>query len=114
MNRRLAALLLGLALGSPACSTTRAYPDRPAPYRPAYSAYDEGLKRGLMSGAWAGYRDLGKPNRRDFWSDEQYRRASEGYRPQFGLKAAYADGFRAGYERGYFERRGRGHEPRRY
>ena len=26
--------------------------------------------------------------------------------PSFGSKVEYADGFRAGYERGYFERRG--------
>lgn len=108
MNHRiLAAVVLGASVFAPACTTARAYPDHPVPSRPAYSAYDEGLRRGLMSGAWAGYRDLGKRNRRDFWSDEQYRRASEGYRPQFGSKAAYANGFRAGYERGYRERRDR-------
>ena len=107
MNHRLAAIALSVVVLAPACTTTRAYPDRPVPYQPAYSAYDEGLRRGHLSGAWAGYRDLGKRYRRDFWGDEQYRRASEGYRPQFGSKAAYADGFRAGYEQGYRERRER-------
>ena len=110
MNHRfLAWLVLFAAVLAPACTTTRAHPNPPAPSRPAYSAYDEGLRRGRMSGAWAGYRDLGKRNRRDFWSDEQYRRASEGYRPQFGSRAEYADGFRRGYERGYRERRAREH-----
>ena len=112
-HRTLTALVLGLAVFAPACVTTRAHPDRPGPYRTGYSSYDEGLKRGLMAGGWAGYRDLGKPSRRDFWNDGQYRRATEGYRPQYGSRAAYADGFRAGYERGYRERRAREHDRRR-
>lgn len=113
MNRRLAALLLGAALASPACSATRATLDRPAPYGSIHSAYEEGFRRGLSDGRWAGHRDQGKPYRNSFWDDGRYRRGSEGYRPQFGSKLEYADGFRAGYERGYYERRGRGHERRR-
>jgi hypothetical protein len=103
----LAALVVGLAVLTPACATTRAYPDRPYPYERAYSAYDEGFSRGRMSGGWAAYRDLGKPYRRDFWSDAQYARATEGYRPQYGSRFDYSAGFRAGYERGYRERRSR-------
>jgi hypothetical protein len=114
MNRRLAVILLSLALASSACSTARAYTGRPVPYGPVYSAYDEGFRRGLSDGRWAGHRDAGKPYRNSFWDDGRYRRGSEGYRPQFGSKVEYADGFRAGYERGYFERRGRGYEHRRY
>jgi len=105
VNRKLMALLLGLAM-SPACATTRAYPERPAPYA-AHFSYDEGFKRGLMAGGWAGYRDLGRPYRRSYWNDEQYRRATEGYRPEYGARGAYQEGFRAGYERGYRERRER-------
>lgn len=102
-------ILLGLALTAPACSTTRAYTDRPAPYGPVYSAYEEGFKRGLSDGRWAGHRDLGKPYRNSFWDDGRYRRGGEGYRPQFGSRVEYAEGFRAGYERGYYERRARGY-----
>lgn len=112
-RRSFAALVIGLAVLGPACSTSRVYHDRPAPYRPAYSAYDEGFKRGLMAGGWAGYRDLGKPFRRSYWDDGQYRRGTEGYRVHFGSKIAYADGFRAGYERGYRERRARERRDRR-
>ena len=113
MNRRLAAFVLGLALVSPACSYTRAYEGRPVPYRPAYSAYEEGFRHGLSDGRWAGYRDRGKAYRRSFWDDGRYRRGTDGYRPYFGSKFEYAEGFRAGYERGYYERRGRGYERRR-
>lgn len=107
MNRRtlFAAFVAGLVFLTPACSTTRAHRDRPASH--PVSAYDEGFKRGLMAGGWAGYRDLGKPYRRSFWNDGQYRLGSEGYRAHYGSKAAYTDGFRAGYERGYRERRAR-------
>ncbi len=114
MNRKLAALLLGLALVSPACSAAWATRDRPASYGPVYSAYEEGFKRGLSDGRWAGHRDQGKPYRNSFWDDGRYRRGSEGYRPQFGSKIEYADGFRAGYERGYIERRGRAYGRRGY
>ena len=102
-SRLYAALVIGLAVFGAACSTSRPPRDRPAPY--GVSAFDEGLTRGLMAGAWAAHRDLGKPARRSFWNDAQYRRATEGYRTHYGSKAAYADGFRAGYERGYRERR---------
>lgn len=111
MNRSMAVLVLGLALLSPACASTRGYRDRPAPYGPVYEAYEEGFKRGLIDGRWAGYRDRGKPYRQSFWDDGRYRRGGEGYRPQFGSKVEYAAGFRTGYERGYFERRA---ERRRY
>jgi len=114
MNRRFAAILLGLLLVSPACASARAHSGRPAPYAPVYSAYEVGFGRGLTEGRWAGHRDRGKPYRNSFWDDGRYRRGSEGYRPQFGSKIEYADGFRAGYERGYFERRGRGYERFRY
>ena len=114
MKRSLSMMLLGLALVSPACSTTRAYPDRPIAYGRAYSAYDEGFRRGLQDGKWAAHRDLGKPYRNSFWDDGRYRHGTEGYRSQYGSKTAYAEGFRAGYERGYFESRGRGYERRRY
>jgi hypothetical protein len=114
MNRRLAALLLGLSLVSPGCATARVYPDRPAPHRPIPSAYEEGFRHGLIDGRWAGHRDRGKTYRIGFWDDARYRRGSEGYRPWFGSRFAYADGYRAGYERGYFERHGRRYEPRRY
>jgi len=114
MNRGIAAIIVGLTLASPACSTTGAYADRPASYGPVYSAYEEGFRRGLSDGRWAAHRDLGKPYRNSFWNDGRYRRGSEGYRPRFGSKIEYADGFRAGYERGYHERRGRDYEPRRY
>lgn len=114
MNRRIASIVLGLALVSPACSTTRAYTDRPAPSGPVYSAYEEGFRRGLSDGRWAAHRDQGKAYRNSFWDDGRYRRGSEGYRSRFGSKVEYADGFRAGYERGYHERRGRDYERRRY
>jgi hypothetical protein len=105
LNRSFVAVVVsGLSLLAPACATTRAYPDRPA-YDHGTSAYDEGYRMGMRDGQWAGYRDLGKPVRRDFWRDGRYRAASEGYRPEFGSKAAYADGYRAGYERGYRDRR---------
>ncbi len=107
-HRAFAALLMGLAVLGPACSTSRVYQEPPAPQRPPPTPADnEGFKRGLMAGGWAGYRDLGKPPRRSFWNDAQYRRGTEGYRVQYGSKPAYADAFRAGYERGYRERRGR-------
>lgn len=112
-RRKFAALLIGLAVLGPACSTSREYRDRPAPHHRVYSAWDEGFKRGLMAGGWAGYRDLGKPYRRSYWDDGQYRRGTEGYRVHFGSKVEYADGFRAGYERGYRERRGRERRDRR-
>ncbi len=106
-RRTFTALVMGLAVLAPACSTSRGYHDRPAPSRPVYSAYDLGFKRGMMAGGWAGYRDLGKPLRRSYWDDGQYRRGSEGYRAQYGSRAVYAEGFRAGYEQGYRERRAR-------
>lgn len=113
MNRShwCAALVIGLAVLGAACSATRPPRERPAPY--GVSAFDEGLKRGLMAGAWAAHRDLDKKARRSFWNDEQYRRATEGYRTHYGSKAAYAEGFRAGYERGYRERRLRERDRRR-
>lgn len=114
MNLGFAAIVLGLALASPACSTTRAYADRPAPHGPVHSAYEEGFRRGRSDGRWAAHRDQGKAYRNSFWSDGRYRRGSEGYRPRFGSKIEYADGFRAGYERGYLERSGRDYGPRRY
>lgn len=106
-RRTFAALVFGLAVLGPACTTSRVHQERPAPHRPSDPAFNEGFKRGLMAGGWAGYRDLGKPQRRTFWNDAQYRRGTEGYRLQYGSKVAYADGFREGYERGYRERRGR-------
>lgn len=111
--RLIVILALGLALSGGACSATLAYRDRPAPYGPVYSAYDEGFRRGLIDGRWAGHRDLGKPYRRSFWDDGRYRRGSEGYRPHFGSRHVYAEGFRAGYEQGYYERRGRERRDRR-
>ena len=102
-SRLYAALVIGLAVFGAACSTSRPPRDRPAPY--GVSAIDDALPLGLMARAWAAHRDLGKPARRSFWNDAQYRRATEGYRTHYGSKAAYADGFRAGYERGYRERR---------
>jgi hypothetical protein len=105
MNRRIAAIILGLALASPACSTTRAYADRSAPKAPVYSAYEGGFRRGLSDGRWAAHRNRGKPYRNSFWDDGRYRRGSEGYRPRFGSKIEYTDGFREGYERGYEARR---------
>lgn len=103
--RLFAALVVGTLLLAPACSTTRVNRDRPASH--PSGAYDEGFKRGLMAGGWAGYRDFGKPYRKSYWNDGQYRQGSEGYRVHYGSKAAYTDGFRAGYERGYRERRAR-------
>ena len=41
-----------------------------------------------------------------FWDDGRYRSASNGYRSHYGSKAEYSRGFRAGYEQGYWERRG--------
>ena len=99
------ALLIGLVVLGPACSTTRAYTDGPAPYGPHYVAFDEGFRHGLTDGKWAGYRDLDKSYRQGFWGDERYRRGGEGYRPRYGSKTEYADGYRVGYERGYLERR---------
>ncbi len=110
-SRLFAALIVGTVLLAPACSTTRGPGDRPISH--GYSAYDEGFKRGLMAGGWAGYRDVGKPFRKSYWNDGQYRSGSEGYRTQYGSKAAYSDGFRAGYERGYRERRGRENRDRK-
>ncbi|MEO8500623.1 MAG: hypothetical protein ABI565_06890 [Vicinamibacteria bacterium] len=107
MRRSLAALALGLALLLPACASTRGYGDRPASYRPLYPAYEEGFKRGLVDGRSAGHRDRGRASRRSFWDDGRYRHGSEGYRPRFGSRLEYADGFRTGYEHGYFEERGR-------
>ena len=107
MKRSVVATVLGLAILLPACASTRAYPDRHPPRTAGYSSYDEGFKRGLMAGGWAGYRDLGKPYRREYWNDGQYRVATEGYRPEYGSRAVYADGFREGYARGYRERRAR-------
>lgn len=109
MHRNLAAFLIGLAVLSPACATAPVHRDRPAPppRQASSSAYDEGFKRGLMSGGWAGHRDLGKPHRHNFWKDGQYRQGTEGYRPSYGSKLAYTDGFRAGYEKGYHQSRDR-------
>jgi hypothetical protein len=105
MNRSLRAIVLGLALFSPACASSRAYRDWPAPYPPVYSAWEEGFQHGLIDGHRAAYLDRDRPYRRDFWDDPRYRRGGDGYRPQFGSRLEYARGFRAGYERGYFERR---------
>jgi hypothetical protein len=112
-GRAFALLVLGALLLAPACATTRGHPGPPAPHGTADSAWDEGYKRGLMAGGWAGYRDLGKPYRKSFWRDAQYSRASEGYRPEYGSKAAYAEAFRIGYEKGYRERRERERGQRR-
>jgi flagellar biosynthesis/type III secretory pathway protein FliH len=69
------------------------------------SAYDEGYRVGLRDGQWAGYRDLGKPVRHDFWRDGRYRQGTEGYRREYGSRFDYTEGYRSGYERGYRERR---------
>jgi len=114
MNLRSATMIAGLALVSPACETTRAYEDHPGHYARVSSAYDEGFRRGLNDGRWAAQRDFGKPYRTSFWDDGRYRQGTAGYRSHFGSKFEYADGFRAGYERGYRERRGRDYEPSRY
>ena len=97
--------VVAIALLAPACASTRAYPDRPR-YEPV-SAYDLGYRNGLRDGQWAGYRDAGKPMRHDFWRDGKYRQATEGYRAYMGPRAVYSDGYRAGYERGYKDRRSR-------
>ena len=114
MNLKTATIIAGLALVSPSCATTRAYEDRPVPYARASSAYEEGFRHGLDDGRWAAHRDQDRPYRKSFWEDGRYRSATNGYRPQFGPKFEYQDGFRAGYERGYRERRGYGYEHRRY
>jgi len=96
---------MGAAFFASACATTRT-PSRYSDHRGS-SAYDEGFRRGRLSGGWAAYRDTGKPERRNFWRDEQYRRATEGYRPEYGDRNEYSEGFRKGYERGYRDRRTR-------
>ena len=111
---RSAALTLLVPARTPACSTTRAYPDRPIAYGRVTSAYDEGFRRGIQDGRWAAHRDLGKRYRTSFWDDGRYRHGTEGYRSQYGSRTVYAEGFRAGYEQGYFESRGRAYERRRY
>jgi hypothetical protein len=114
MKLRSAIVIAGLALVAPACATTERYEDRPVHYARVVSAYDEGFRHGLDDGRWAAHRDYGRPYRRSFWDDGRYRAATNGYRPQFGSKFEYQDGFRAGYERGYWERHGHDHERRRY
>jgi hypothetical protein len=114
MNARSAIVIAGLALVSPACASTRGYEHRPVQYVRVVSAYDEGFRHGLEDGRWAARRDEGRRYRRSFWDDGRYRSATNGYRREFGSKFEYQDGFRAGYERGYRQRRGDDDDHRRY
>jgi len=112
---RVIAIAAALAAVAPACTTARVYGSpvhRPA----ARAAFDEGFSRGLIDGRRAARLDLNRSHPRSFWNDPRYRRGTEGYRSRFGSRAAYANGFRAGYERGYDEELdwNRGHHHRRH
>ena len=113
MKLRAASLILfGLAVVAPGCSASLTSYDRPGRYV-AYSAFDEGYRLGTRDGRAAGYRDLGKPYRANFWDDGRYRRGDYGYRRHFGPRPEYARGYRAGYEDGYDQRRSRDRAYRR-
>src|ERR1700733_1761532 len=95
---RLVPLLRGLAALGPACTTT--YRHGPVAYRHAMTAFDEGYRRGLSDGQWAGRHDHGRPYRQSFWDDARYRRGDYGYRLEYGPRGEFSDGYRTGYEGG--------------
>jgi hypothetical protein len=102
------AIVLGLALLAPACGAARMHAGQGVARAPVRSAFDEGYARGWSDGSWAAHRDRGKPYRKSFWDDGRYRAATNGYRTHYGSKFEYSEGFRAGYERAYWERHGFG------
>jgi len=112
-NWKIMALAASLAATVPACTTGGFYGG--GVYRHSVrTAFDEGFSRGLIDGRRAARRDYGHRDRRSFWNDPRYRRGTDGYRSHYGSRSAYADGFRAGYERGYYETRDRERGRRRY
>ncbi len=106
--KNLPAIVLGLALLSPACATARMSAGGGVIHSNARSAFDEGYARGRSDGNWAVQRDRGRPYRKSFWDDGRYRTATNGYRTHYGSKFEYSEGFRAGYEQAYYEYHGRG------
>lgn len=60
-------------------------------------AYNEGYSRGLSAGG----EDARRGDRFNYSDESEYRRATSGYRSDYGDRSRYTDEFRRGFEAGY-------------
>ena len=91
-------LAVGLSTALPAASQADQY------YRSRRtSTYDIGYKIGQQQGQDEGRNDARRGHRFELYREHDYREGILGYRPQYGPKEIYAEGFREGFAQGYRE-----------
>jgi len=94
---RKAMMLAALGLASMACATHYGGWEDHGRYDPHRIGYDRGYQEGYHHGRADGYHRESY----NFRHAPQYRHADNGYRPSYGPRRLYSDGYRRGYERGY-------------